>query len=154
MAPFTNQILRTLRQKERSTIHLHRPERVHAHGKPISRANLRIYQRLPYYLIRFIPHYILPVIPFHIVIPLIYRADLWCSVRLAVVRKWVFGGAKELFRGPPPVGRADWKVTCRGPRPAAERKVQLFSIISTIHRIYWEELQFQKISRISKCFEK
>ena len=97
MTPFTNQILRTLRQKERSTIHLHRPERVHAHGKPISRANLRMYQRLPYYLIRFIPHYILPVIPFHIVIPLIYRADLWCSVRLAVVRKWVFGGAKELF---------------------------------------------------------
>ena len=108
MTPFTNQILRTLRQKERSTIHLHRPERVHAHGKPISRANLRIYQRLPYYLIRFIPHYILPVIPFHIVIPLIYRADLWCSVRLAVVRKWVFGGAIRGKRSPSSLLR-DWR---------------------------------------------
>ena len=35
-----------------------------------------IYQRHPYYLIRFILHYIQPVIPFHIIIPLIYRADL------------------------------------------------------------------------------
>ena len=54
-------------------------------------------QRCPYYLIRYILHFIQPDIPLHIIIPLIYRADLWCSARLAVVRKWFFGGAKEVF---------------------------------------------------------
>ena len=37
-----------------------------------------------------IPHCITFAIPFRIVIPLIYRAHLWCSVRFAVVRKCFF----------------------------------------------------------------
>ena len=60
-------------------------------------AILNFDQRYPYYLIRSTPHYTLLLITFHVVIPLIYRADLWCSARLAVVRKWFFGGAKEVF---------------------------------------------------------
>ena len=98
MTPFTNQILRTLRQKERSTIHLHRPERVHAHGKPISRAmfwNISTSSLLPHLFHSTLHSTCHPIS--YIFIPLIYRADLWCSVRLAVVRKWGFGGAKVLF---------------------------------------------------------
>ena len=43
-------------------------------------AILNFDQRYPYYLIRYILHFIQLDIPLHIIIPLIYRADLWFTL--------------------------------------------------------------------------
>ena len=67
-------------EEKRSAIHLHGLERAYAQGKPISWAILNFDQRYPYYLIRYILHFIQPDIPLHIIIPLIYRADLWFTL--------------------------------------------------------------------------